>query len=134
MSESVRPTPQSACPPAANSRPSLSCTMPLQNILVDVLGTAVKLPVVGDHRVAEEPPSAGGPSQEITSPVFNTERLIETIGQVNGAVHCPSATGVLLLATVTVTGADVFTFPLASRAMALMVWGPFTVFAVFHAI
>src|SRR5215475_7116869 len=126
MSESVRPTPQSACPPAANSRPSLSCTMPLQNILVDVLGTAVKLPLAGDHSVAEEPPSAGGPSQEITSPVFNTERLIETMGHVNGAVHCPSVEGTLLLATVTVTGAEVVTLPLKSRAMAVSVWCPST--------
>src|SRR5215470_13992328 len=113
-------------------RPSDSRVWPLQNMLLASLGTGVKLPVVGLQSVAAVPPFAGGPSQETTSPVFMTARLMATIGQLNGAVHCPACVGSKVLATVTLIAADVVTLPLASRAMAVNTWLPFTALKVFH--
>src|SRR5579871_2590263 len=134
MSVLRMPTPQSACPPAVNMRPSARTVWPLQNILLAVLGIPVKAPVEGFQRVAELPPSAGGPSHETTSPVFMTARLIATIGQLKGAVHWPAPVGSYVLETVIVTGDEAATFPLASLATAVNVWGPLTALAVVQGI
>src|SRR5262249_16326678 len=97
-------------------------TAALQNMFVRTLGMEVNPPVFGSQSVAEVPPFAGGPSQEITSPVRITTMLMATIGQLNGVLHAPMTAGPLVLATVTFTGAAVVKLAAASRATAVTVW------------
>src|SRR3954447_2191821 len=132
MSALRTPTPQSACPPNAKIRPSGSATAALQNILVTLLGTEVKFPVLGFQRSADVPPFDGGPSQERTFPSRVTTILIATIGQLNGAVHEPTNAGSFVLSTVTVTGEDVVRLPAPSRAIAVTVCEPLEPADVFH--
>jgi hypothetical protein len=90
-------------------------------MLVALFGTAVKVPLPGLHNCAEVPPFEGGPSQESTSPVRVTTRLIATMGQLKGVLQEPIRAGLLVFDTVTVTVDDVVCLPDASRATAVMV-------------